>query len=85
MNLNIDTSLFFPYLLVAFAFYLGLAVVPAIRSPAPSRVQSAVKRALLGLVLLDALLASSLVGSFGLLLAVLILPGIYLGRWLYST
>jgi 4-hydroxybenzoate polyprenyltransferase len=85
VNLNIDTSLFFPYLLVAFAFYLGLAVIPAIRSPAPNRVQSAVKRALLGLVLLDALLASSLVGSLGLFLALLILPGIYVGRWLYST
>src|SRR5258708_18502037 len=84
-DLNIDTSLLFPYLLVPFAFYLGLAVIPAIRTPAPNRVQSAVKRALLGLVLLDALLASSLVGSLGLLLALLILPGIYLGRWLYST
>jgi 4-hydroxybenzoate polyprenyltransferase len=79
------TSLLFPYLLVAFGFYLALAVVPAIRSPAPNRVQSAVKRALLGLVLLDAILASSVVGPFGLLLALLILPGLYLGRWLYST
>jgi 4-hydroxybenzoate polyprenyltransferase len=82
---DVSTSLLFPYLLVAFAFYLALAVVPAIRSPAPDRVQPAVKRALLGLVLLDALLASSMVGTLGLLLAVLLLPGLYLGRWLYST
>lgn len=75
----------FPYLLVVFGFVLGLAVVPAIRAPVPMRVQAAVKRALLGLVVLDALLASSLVGLFGLLLALLVLPGIYLGRWLYST
>ena len=82
---DVTASPLFPYLLVVFAFVLGLAVVPAIRSPVPIRVQSAVKRALLGLVVLDALLASSLVGLFGLLLALLVLPGIYLGRWLYST
>jgi len=82
---EVSTSMLFPYLLVGFGFYLGLAVVPAIRSPAPTRVQSAVKRALLGLVLLDALLASSLIGPLGLLLAILIVPGIYLGRWVYST
>jgi 4-hydroxybenzoate polyprenyltransferase len=82
---EVNPSLLFPYLLVAFGFYLALAVVPAIRAPAPNRVQAAVKRALLGLVLLDALLASSLVGVLGLLLALLVLPGLYLGRWLYST
>jgi 4-hydroxybenzoate polyprenyltransferase len=82
---EVSTSLLFPYLLVAFGFYLALAVVPAIRKPAPNHVQSAVKRALLGLVVFDALLASSLVGTVGLLLALLLLPGIYLGRWLYST
>jgi 4-hydroxybenzoate polyprenyltransferase len=82
---DVSSSILFPYLLVAFAFYLGLAVVPAIRAPAPGRVQSAVKRSLLGLVLLDALLASSLVGVVGLLVALLIVPGFYLGRWVYST
>ena len=35
--------------------------------------------------LLDAILASSLVGTLGLILALLLLPGMYLGRWLYST
>jgi 4-hydroxybenzoate polyprenyltransferase len=82
---DVTATPLFPYLLVAFAFVLGLAVIPAIRSPVPIRVQAAVKRALLGLVVLDALLASSLVGILGLLLALLVLPGIYLGRWLYST
>jgi 4-hydroxybenzoate polyprenyltransferase len=80
-----STSPLFPYLLVAFAFYVGLAVVPAIKSPSPAKVQPAVKRAILGLVLLDALLASSLVGTLGLFLAILLLPGVFLGRWLYST
>ena len=79
------SSVLFPYLLVGFAFYVGLAVVPAIRSPSPAKVQPAVKRAILGLVLLDALLASSLVGTLGLFLAILLLPGVFLGRWIYST
>jgi hypothetical protein len=37
------------------------------------------------LVLLDAILAAGLVGTVGLLVAVLLLPAAYLGRWLYST
>lgn len=82
---DIETSVLFPYLLVAFAFYLGLAIVPAIRQPVPGKVQKAVKRSILGLVLLDALLASALVGSVGLLLALLLLPGLLVGRWVYST
>jgi 4-hydroxybenzoate polyprenyltransferase len=78
-------SRLFPYLLAAFGCYLGVAVIAAIRRPDPNRVQSAIKRAILGLVVLDALLASAFVGSFGLLLAALLIPGLFLGRWLYST
>jgi 4-hydroxybenzoate polyprenyltransferase len=78
-------SAFFPYLLAAFGGYLGMAVVRAIRRPDPMRVQPVIKRAILGLIVLDALLASAFVGSFGLLLAVLLIPGMILGRWLYST
>jgi 4-hydroxybenzoate polyprenyltransferase len=78
-------SRFFPYLLAIFGGYLGIAVLRAIRRPDPLRVQPVIKRAVLGLVILDALLASAFVGSFGLLLVVLLIPGIILGRWLYST
>ncbi len=78
-------SRLFPYLLAAFGCYLGVAVIAAIRRPDPNRVQSAIKRAILGLVVLDALLASAFVGSFGLLLAALLIPSLFLGRWLYST
>jgi hypothetical protein len=82
---SLQPSVLFPYLLAAFAFYLALAFVPAVRQPLPARVQPAIKRAVLGLVLLDALLASALVGTVGLLLALLLLPGLVLGRWVYST
>jgi 4-hydroxybenzoate polyprenyltransferase len=78
-------SRLFPYLLAGFGCYLGVAVIAAIRRPDPNSVQSVIKRAILGLVVLDALLASAFVGSFGLLLAALLIPGLFLGRWLYST
>jgi 4-hydroxybenzoate polyprenyltransferase len=80
-----QVSLFFPYLLAGFGCYLGVAVIAAIRRPDPTRVQPVITRAILGLVILDALLASAFVGTLGLLLAVLLIPGIILGRWLYST
>jgi 4-hydroxybenzoate polyprenyltransferase len=75
----------FPYLLVAFGLYLAIPLYAAIERPVPARVQAAVKRSVLGLVLLDALLATALVGSAGLLIAVLLAPARLLGRWLYST
>jgi 4-hydroxybenzoate polyprenyltransferase len=77
----------FLYLLVGLGFWLGLPLVAAVRSPVPSRVQAAVKRALMGLILLDATLATALAGSVGLVILVLLIPSIYLNRrsWLYAT
>jgi hypothetical protein len=80
-----DTAFLFPYLLAAFAFYVGSAILPAIHYPVPQRVQPAVKRAILGLVLLDAVLATGLAGLFGLVLLILLVPSHFLGRWVYST
>jgi 4-hydroxybenzoate polyprenyltransferase len=78
-------SFWFLYLLAIFGGFLGVGVLRAIQRPDPARVQTAVKRAILGLVVLDALLASAFIGTLGLLLAFLLIPGIILGRWLYST
>jgi 4-hydroxybenzoate polyprenyltransferase len=82
---SFSPSPFFPYLLVAFGFFVGIPVVSAINRPLPAKVQGAVKRAVLGLVLLDAILATSLAGIVGLSLVVLLAPSYYLGRWIYST
>jgi 4-hydroxybenzoate polyprenyltransferase len=81
------TSFLFPYLLVALGFLVGLPVSRAIRGPTPPHVQAAVKRALLGLVVLDAVLATALAGAVGLVILVLLVPILYLGRWrwLYAT
>jgi 4-hydroxybenzoate polyprenyltransferase len=79
------SSVLFPYLLVGLGFLVGLPVVHGIAQPTPLRVQLAVKRALLGLVVLDAVLATALSGTTGLILLILLLPLLYLGRWIYST
>jgi 4-hydroxybenzoate polyprenyltransferase len=79
------SSPLFPYLLVALGFLVGIPVCRAITEPAPKHVQAAVKRAIMGLVVLDAVLATALAGSVGLLILALLLPALYLGRWIYST
>jgi len=80
-----NCSVFFPYLLLALGFWVGIPASKAANRPTPAYVQAAVKRAILGLVVLDAALASSLVGAVGLMVLVLLLPTMYLGRWIYST
>ncbi|MBV9124432.1 MAG: UbiA family prenyltransferase [Planctomycetes bacterium] len=79
------TSPLFPYLLVLLGFLVGLPVCRAIAWPSPLAVQPAVKRAILGLVVLDAVLATTVAGVAGLGILVLLLPALYLGRWIYST
>lgn len=75
----------FPYLLVGLGFLIGIPVCQAIALPTPPRVQAAVKRSLMGLVVLDATLATAFIGAAGLLILLLLPPALYLGRWLYST
>jgi 4-hydroxybenzoate polyprenyltransferase len=75
----------YPYLLVALGFLVGIPVYRAIADPSPALVQAAVKRAIMGLVILDAVLAAGVVGAVGLLILVLLVPALYLGRWIYST
>jgi 4-hydroxybenzoate polyprenyltransferase len=78
-------SPWFPYLLVVLGFLIGVPASRAIAQPVPRRVQTAVKRAIFGLIVLDAVLAAAFAGSMGLVLLVLLLPALYLGRWIYST
>jgi 4-hydroxybenzoate polyprenyltransferase len=84
-NLAPHASILFPYLLVALGFLVGFPISRAISRPSPAHVQKAVKRAILGLVILDATLASSIAGVGGLAILVLLVPALYLGRWIYST
>jgi UbiA prenyltransferase family len=80
-----NSSVLFPYLLVGLGFLIGIPVSNTLEQPTPVRVQAAVKRALIGLVVLDAVLATALCGTIGLAILVLLIPVLYLGRWIYST
>jgi 4-hydroxybenzoate polyprenyltransferase len=78
-------TFWFPYLLVAFGFLVGRPIARAISDPSSRAVQAAVKRCVLGLVVLDAVLATMFVGLPGLLLLLLLPPALVLGKWVYST
>jgi 4-hydroxybenzoate polyprenyltransferase len=80
-----QTPWYFLYLLVAFGFVVGWPIATAIRTPSATNVQAAVKRCILGLVLLDAVLATAFVGWPGLLIGLLLVPAMLLGRRVYST
>jgi 4-hydroxybenzoate polyprenyltransferase len=75
----------YPFLLVGLGFLIALPVVKAIEKPEAANVQAAVKRCIFGLVILDAVLATAFVGPAGLLIILLLLPGLWLGHWVYST
>lgn len=77
--------LFFPYLMVGFAVYVGWPMWTAFQLPNAKNVQAAVKRCVFGLVILDAILATAFVGPLGLLLVLLLVPGWYFGKRMYST
>lgn len=79
------SSPLYPYLLVVLGFLVGIPVYHAIERPGPKLVQTAVKRAIMGLVLLDAVLATAFAGAVGLVILLLLVPALYLGKWLYST
>src|SRR5262245_3026569 len=88
LPLGLETNtgmLLYPYLLVGLGFLVGLPACQAIAIPTPPKVQAAVKRAIMGLIVLDAVLAMPFAGLWGLLLLGLLLPALYLGRWIYST
>jgi 4-hydroxybenzoate polyprenyltransferase len=75
----------YPYLLVAFGFVVGRPIARAIASPGPREVQRAVKRCVLGLVALDAVLAAAFAGLPALAILLLLPPAIAIGKWVYST
>jgi len=84
-HLSPHPSVLFPYFLVGLGFLIGFPISRAISRPTAAHVQKAVKQAIMGLVILDATLASAIAGIGGLLILILLLPALYLGRWIYST
>jgi 4-hydroxybenzoate polyprenyltransferase len=80
-----DDLMFYPYLFALWTLIVALPIIEAIRTPEPKKVQAAVKRCIMGLIGLDALLAFAVVGWPGLWILVLLIPAVVLGRWVYST
>ncbi len=74
-----------PYLVVAYGIVLLVPLRAAILDPRPALVQAGVKRAILGLIALDAVIATHAVGWPGLGILALYLPARLLGRRVYST
>jgi 4-hydroxybenzoate polyprenyltransferase len=59
----------------------------ALVTPTPGQVQAAVKRCLMGLILLDTVLATAVASTVGLVLLVFLVPSLYLNyrKGLYAT
>jgi 4-hydroxybenzoate polyprenyltransferase len=58
----------------------------AVIDPAPARVQMAVKECILSLIMLDAVACFAVRGVFwAAMILLLLIPTMFLGRWIYST
>ena len=68
------------------AALIGRRCVWAIARPTPENVQAAVKLAILSLILFDASVCYAVAGrETALAVLALLLPAMFLGRWIYST
>jgi 4-hydroxybenzoate polyprenyltransferase len=76
-------------LMLAAAVVINRRAFSALASPAPERVQGAVKVMLLSLITLDATIIYAKLGSDGVAIAagtiLLLVPSLVIGRWLYVT
>ena len=66
--------------------FFASRIVPALRDPSPRFVQQAVKTAVLGIIVLDAILVLGFQGPGpAAVVLALLAPALWLGRWIYST
>lgn len=73
-------------LLLIYAGWLAYALIRTFEAPEPAAVQSVVRTSILGLILVDAAVAAAFAGPLAAaLVLLLLLPAVYLGRWLPST
>jgi hypothetical protein len=73
-------------LLALIAFPVIGRCLAAVSDPVPDRVQTAVKRAILSLILFDAAVALAAAGPlYAIAIVALLLPAILLAAWVYST
>ncbi len=75
-----------PTLLVLLVTSVVRRCMIAIATPEPENVQNAVKHAIFSLVVLDAAVVWAVLGPYAaLVVLLLLLPTMFLGKWIYST
>lgn len=74
-------------LVIVIALTIDRRLLQAIQNPSPTYVQAAVKLMLLSIITLDATIVLAATGAFApaLAVALLIVPAMFIGRWLYLT
>jgi 4-hydroxybenzoate polyprenyltransferase len=83
---NYTRNIVWPLMLAVLSITIVRRCSVAVASPAPQRVQSAVKSAILSLIVLDAAVCFLMSGPVAALcLLALLIPTLLLGRWVYST
>jgi 4-hydroxybenzoate polyprenyltransferase len=84
--LNFSSELVWPGLLMLLMISVFRRCVLAIVKPEPEQVQRAVKQGILSLIVLDAAVCLAVRGPmWSLAILALLLPTLWLGRWVYST
>ncbi len=75
------------FVLLAVMLFIDVRVAPAVSEPTPHKVQAAVKRLLLAIVLFDATMIYGITGDPTLACgtALLIVPAATVGRWIFIT
>ncbi len=85
-RLLLRTEMIWPTLLVLLMISVVRRCVMAISNPTPANVQNAVKHSIFSLVVLDAAVVLATCGPFHAVAVVaLLIPTIFLGKWVYST
>ena len=88
-RVNLTQESYWLLLIFLLAFPIVRRCISAVMQPGPVRVQMAVKHAIVSLILLDAAVVAQAAGPRGplwaLLLVMLLIPTLFLGRWIYST
>ena len=74
----------FPLLFGGLVF-ISTMLRPAYRDPSPKNVGSAVKYCIFGLIILETIHVTFIVGFPGYALLLLLIPAMFLGRFIYST
>ena len=87
LNIGVNAVYAFWLLLTVMFLFGQRRCLEAVLDPEPPLVQIAVKQCILSLILFDAAITSFGTGQpeFGLGIAMLIVPTMLLGRWVYST